>query len=151
MKSLAERHKDRAQRKVDNATESTAGDTGGGVGAAVLAAVDAQEKIAGLTDAQKAEVHEILKGHSDGFEAAEAPYDMAGIGVPNAAVMPAGKFNELSASDAQEGKLPEASFDPENGNLNGQAIEQAGNGWGTEATEAKSGKKKAAEAEAEKA
>ncbi|MGL4641203.1 MAG: hypothetical protein ACRCVX_15945, partial [Shewanella sp.] len=52
--------------------------------------------------------------------------------VVNPLVTPGAVAAELAATDAQQGKLPEASFDPAQGNQNGQAIEAAasGNGWG---------------------
>lgn len=69
MKSLAERHADRAQRKVDNATESTAGNVRGVIGHAASAVIAANEAIGKLTDAERAELETALEVRGfNGFE-----------------------------------------------------------------------------------
>ncbi len=152
MKSLAKRHAERAQRKVDNAVESSLA-PGGGVGHAATAIAAANAAIAALSPEQREELKAVVE--SDGFaDVVESidPSAMAGIGVVNPLVAPAGMAAELAATDAQQGKLPEASFDPAQGNQNGQAVEAAasGNGWGKGAeADAKEGDGKKAPAKPE--
>ena len=153
MKSLAERHAARAQRKVDNAVESSLA-PGGGIGHAATAIASANAAVAALSDEQREELKAVIE--SDGFNSVVNDIDpaaMAGIGVVNPLVTPAGTAAELAATDAQQGKLPEASFDPAQGNINGQAVEAAsgaGNGWGKDGqADAKDeGKKSGAKTEA---
>lgn len=137
MKSLADRHADRSQRIVDNATESTAGNVRGVIGHAATAIIAANEAVGKLTEDEQAELKTALEGRGfDGFKSAgeaEADVSLAGIGVVNPLTASAGMQRTLADTPAQNGERPEASFDPAQGNLNGQAIEAAGgagNGWG---------------------
>lgn len=152
MKSLAERHAERAQRKVDNAVESSLA-PGGAIGHAATAIAVANAAVNSLSPEQREELKTVIE--SDGFADVVDNIDpaaMAGIGVVNPLVAPAGMAAELAATDAQQGKLPEASFDPAQGNQNGLAVEQAGNGngWGKGAeADAKEGDGKKAPAKTE--
>lgn len=153
MKSLAERHVDRAQRIVNNETESTAGDVRGVIGNAAGAIIAANEAVSKLTAEEKDELRTALEGR--GFDSLEASGDepevsLAGIGVVNPLTAGGRKFLEVAETPIQAGERPNAEFDPAEGNLNGQAIEKAGNGWG-DAYAATATEKKAEAPKAEKA
>jgi len=136
MKSLADRHADRAQRKADNLAESSAPTTTGNVGNAANLIVQAQEAFGALNEKQRDELKAVMTGDiGDGFrsiaEDDTGALKMAGIGVINPLVTPAGEFNKAAGEGVQAtGELPVASFDPKNGNINGQAVAAAGNGAG---------------------
>lgn len=135
MKSLAERHADRAQRKADNAVESDLNGSTGGLGNAMTAIDAANAAVRALTPDQRNELREIVGEAIDEGDFAEDGFAQAGIGVVNPLMTGAGTFNDLANTAAQNGELPAPSFDPANGNINGQAIEEqagngAGNGWG---------------------
>lgn len=139
MKSLAERHADRAQRKADNAVESDLNGSTGGLGLALVAIDAANDAIRSLTPEQREELHAIAgeamaEAADSGFE--PDGFEMAGIGVVNPLVTATGQYNDLANTAAQNGELPAPSFDPENGNISGQSIESqtgngGGNGWGS--------------------
>lgn len=143
MKSLEERQRERAQRKADNLADSNNA-SNGGVGAAMAAVANANEALRGLTEEQRDEVRERMAEGIDDFNAGDDYADMSGIGVINPNVLNAEARERLAASDVQQGNMPDASFDPEKGNLNGQAIEKATNGWGEGEEKAKAKPKAAA-------
>lgn len=138
MKSLEDRHIDRAQRKVDNATESTAGNVSGGVGHAVNLMRELGEAVLALTPAQREEVEVAGRGVRDEFERrmneGETDYlgKYAGIGVVNPLIVPA---TEVPAPVNPADFTSQAGNGA--GNLNGIAVEAAGTpegaaaaGWG---------------------
>lgn len=141
MKSLAERHAERAQRKVDNAVESEVNGKTGNIGHAVTAALAAHDAFAVLSDEQKAEVAPIMQQHMADLEKSGQPtFEMAGIGVVNPLTTSGREYLDAASAPGQSGEMPEPSFDPAQGNINGQALEQAGNGsggngWGSDAAE----------------
>lgn len=124
MKSLAERHEARAQRIVSNGTELDA-TTSGSLGTVIAAYGDFATAYATLTDEEKDQVKETFKdidgsfGSSDSLS--EAPdgsrRTMAGIGVVNTQVVPAGV------------DLPKA------GNGGGTKVDSV-DGWGANASPA---------------
>ncbi|CAB4131767.1 hypothetical protein UFOVP131_38 [uncultured Caudovirales phage] len=152
MKSLAERHADRAQRKADGLAFSP--NTKGDVGLAALRIGEAKTAIAALTPEQRSELEGLMA--EDGFSDAAVygdAYDArgslktAGIGVTNTLVAPvafaqetertAGPLGGMDGNGdgfasggegAGWGTLPEPSFDPANGNANGQAVADAAAG-----------------------
>jgi hypothetical protein len=142
MKSLAERHIDRAQRKVDNAVHSTQ-PSNGDVGLAAMRIAEAQAAIGALTPAQRDELKGMMPedGFSDSTAEADAnAYDpngnlkTAGIGVVNPLVAPvAAAMAVEGAQSAGEplggqsgnggwGEPPAPSFTPAEGNQNGIAV-----------------------------
>ena len=145
MKSLADRHAERAQRKADNMAESTLVNTGtnGNVGRVANMIADTTAALRGLSEAERDELKAAM---GEGFDADADGYrsiaeddtgglSMAGIGVPNPFVTPPAAFMDAAHQGASNGELPAASFDPTQGNLNGQAVDAAGTpasaGWGT--------------------
>jgi len=133
MKSLAERHAERAQRKADNAAFSNNGESKGNLGLAMVRMNEAQEAFANLTDEEREE----LKASFDGFESSDDAtnlYDAtgslksAGVGVVNPLIVPAAAMIGTDAADAGVaadgwGTLPEPNATPEQGNQNGAALE----------------------------
>jgi hypothetical protein len=155
MKSLAERHTDRAQRLVDNATELT-GTTSGSVASAEAAFRAAHEARARLTPEEQARLDEALDGVEDDFDnrsLAEAPdgsgRTMAGVGVINTEVVPAAVLAKAPAGngsgskgDAGWGTPPVTEAAPKagtkvDGNLNGAALADQGAGGGKAADASK--------------
>lgn len=156
MKSLAERHEDRAKRKFENAAESTHGDAGGNIANAAYLMEKAQEAFAGLTEEQRAELRAAYEGSDmslDNRSLAEddsGNFKYAGIGVVNPLVVPPSDYpaqvslSEIAARAGNGGGWV--------GNANGRAIDDAlaqagassgtdtdsgvsevqGNGWGGE-------------------
>ncbi len=160
MQNLALRHKDRAQRIANNRSDNSNTFNNGSlsVGTAAIAYRDFAAIASRLPEDQRGEFEEARKAIDDEFvngyrSLAEAPDGsgdtMAGIGVVNAAVVPAAI---LASSDDGKGAsstndpawtdkpvtasgLPESEIDPAGGNVNGLALSnqlgEAG-GWGTE-------------------
>jgi hypothetical protein len=142
MKSLAERHADRAQRKADNAAESTTG-AYGGVSAAMALFGDFVDLTSNLTIAQRDELKEAMKTAypNDPFggdptngrsiaEGEDGGLALAGIGAVNGAIVPGAKLAEVRAGEGQTGELPASNIDPAEGNASGQAMAAATEGWG---------------------
>ncbi len=146
MKSLAERHIARAQRKADNKAESTNSGYGGNVGSAAVAIVTVQDAFAALSDEQREELKATF-GESDGFMSVKADaygdaFDgegslrNAGIGVVNPLVAPVMAATAIErASDgfgaggdaSGWGKAAESTI--ANGeNAGGKALEEQGGG-----------------------
>ncbi len=92
MKSLAERHLDRAQRKADNAAEFRGG-TVPDIGAAVIAGRQFADLIEALPEAERDEVKTALADYDPAAARSIAEDEngntMAGIGVVNTKVVPA--------------------------------------------------------------
>lgn len=160
MQSLANRHEDRAQRIANNRTEANSGFNNGSmsVGTAAIAYRDFAAIASRLPEDQRAEFDEARRAIDDEFvngyrSLAESPDGsgdtMAGIGVVNAAVVPAamlatsddGKGASVGSDPAwgdkpvTMGGLPESQIDPKGGNVNGLALsDQLGDagGWGTQ-------------------
>lgn len=123
MKSLAERHADRAKRIVANGSE-TAGLTANSVGTAALNFRTFIESTRGFSEDEMAELKEAIaeiEAEGNVLSLAEAPdgsgRTMAGIGVVNTKVVPAGV-------DA-----------PEAGNGGGTSLDNV-DGWGASASPA---------------
>ena len=163
MQSLAKRHEDRARRLAINSSESIGGPVLS-VGSVALAYEAYATLRAGLGSDERliAELDEAIVGIDEniagGYRSlAEHPdgsgRTMAGIGVVNPLVVPAavlavsdgeGKGHNVNNDAAwgdtpppTAGGTPEVDFDPEQGNINGQALtEQLGDpsGWGTPGT-----------------
>lgn len=145
MKSLAERHADRAQRKADNAAESQdASNYAGGLGNAANLIMAAQEAFGNLTPDQREELQSSMTGGDvgDGFrsiaeEGNDAPgLALAGIGTVDTRVTPLRTAFDAVTNASGAGELPAPSFDPAKGNLNGAAVDAAGTpanagGWGS--------------------
>lgn len=144
MKSLAERHEDRAQRLADNRAESGLVNTGsnGNLGRVANMIAETTSALRGLSESERAELENTMRDvsiGSDGFQSAAMDDDgnlaLAGIGAVNTGLVPPDRARELGNTAAANGQLPEPSFDPAKGNLNGAAIEAAGSpaggGWGT--------------------
>lgn len=145
MKSLAERHADRAARKLENASDSTAGNISGRMANAANLMEQAQTAYAGLSEAEKRELQEAYAGADpvDGFKSLAEDdagnFKYAGIGVVNPLVVPAAdqpapvSLSEVEARAGNGGGL--------DGNVNGRAVEaatagaaapaSASSGWGT--------------------
>lgn len=135
MKSLSERHADRASRKAENAAESTAGNVSGRVANAANLMERAQVAFAGLSDDERRELQEAYSGADpvDGFKSLaeddEGNYKYAGIGVVNPLVVPAAEqpapvsLSEVEARAGNGGGWGD-------GNANGRAVEAAASGWG---------------------
>jgi hypothetical protein len=142
MKSLAERHADRAQRKVDNAVFSIQ-PSGGDIGMAAFRISEAQAAIAALTPEQRDELKELMP--EDGFSDASAEADAsaydaagnlktAGIGVVNPLVAPVAAAMAVEGAQSADtplggqtgnggwGTPPEPSLTPADGNQNGAAV-----------------------------
>jgi hypothetical protein len=149
MKSLAERHIERAQRKADNAAESPDLGIGGNVGAASIAIATAQEAFAGLTDEQKGELVEAMGSDADGFasnlpDAYGGAFDSngnlrtAGIGVVNPLIAPVtaaerveGEAGTAGAGSALGwGKAAESDLSGTGDNMNGKVLDEVAGGEG---------------------
>lgn len=129
MKSLAERHADRAQRKADNAEFSTQGDFKGGVGRAANLIHETNAALAALTEDQRNALREEFDKNGDGFaDALDDIYDAtgnlkaAGIGVINPLVVPAEAQDGNGGIAEGWGKLPDPSVTADQGNQNGAAL-----------------------------
>jgi hypothetical protein len=145
MKPLSERHADRAQRKADNAAESahSGNNLNDGIGNAARLIGEATLAINALAPEQRERLMDRMKGgdidSNGGFrsiaEDDAGKLKMAGIGVIDPAVTPAGEYHAAGQDGVQAaGKLPTASYDPTKGNLNGAAVEAAGGGGGAPTT-----------------
>lgn len=154
MKSLAERHQDRAQRIADNETEFTGGTTGsiGTVTGLYRDMVAAYNRLDDKEKAQFDDTRENLDMELEGERSlAEAPdgsgRSMAGIGVVNTKVVPAAVFaaEQGNGGGTEAGGwtgetapgwgetppatvdgLPAPSFDPARGNIAGQSLADQG-------------------------
>lgn len=150
MKPLDERHADRAQRKANNMAESTLVAVGGkaDLGRVANMMTEAMDAFRALSEDERAELKGMLGEDfgADGgantrslAEGEDGGLSLAGIGTINHEVVPLETALKASGSEALTGKLPDASFDPANGNINGQAVEAAGataatmQGWGNQA------------------
>lgn len=134
MKSLMERHVDRAQRKADNLAESGNLNATNGVGAALIAISAAKDAVSSLPPEARERLMDTMNG-DDGFsnvpDNSLAGLSMAGIGVLNPLVVPAEALQEAAGNGASNGELPLPRFDPAEGNLNGAAVADAGTGAGS--------------------
>ncbi len=151
MKSLAERHIDRAQRKADNAAFSTQNVAADGVGLAAIRIAEAQAAFAVLTPEQRDELKAVMpqSGYEDSVAEADAnAYDAqgnlrsAGIGVVNPLVAPvsaAMAADGFSVADKPEGAYsgnggwgepPAPTVDPTEGNAAGVALDAQTGGQG---------------------
>lgn len=161
MQTLAKRHEDRARRLAINSSEAVGGPVLS-VGTVALAYSNYAELRAGLANDERliGELDAAIEGIDAELAVgrrslAEAPdgsgRTMAGIGVVNTKVVPASVLatDEAGGSErahtkdaawgetapATAGGVPEVDFDPDKGNINGQALtEQLGDasGWGTQ-------------------
>lgn len=131
MKSLAERHEDRAKRKFENAAESTAGNISGRVANAGNLMEQAQAAYAGLTEAERDELRDAYAGADpvDGFKSLaeddSGNFKYAGIGIVNPLVVPSADAPapvDLSELEARAGNGGGGWGD---GNANGRAIDAA--------------------------
>ncbi len=133
MKSLAERHLDRAQRKADNAAEFRGG-TVPDIGAAVIAGRQFADLIEALPEAERAEVKLALADYNpaDARSIAEDENGntMAGIGVVNTKVVPAmAEGGNGGGSAGGWTDIPESTLgDPNGPNANGAALDAQGAG-----------------------
>jgi len=129
MLALAERHKDRAKRIAENRTErdnfpvATAA-------AAIIAARQAADLIAGLDEEGRAEFEEAMKGYDPTTSHSLAENDkgetMAGIGVINTKVVPASAEGGNGGGSAPGWTdIPETP-DLGGSNINGAALEAQG-------------------------
>jgi hypothetical protein len=154
MKSLAERHADRAARIVANGSE-TGGTPAASIGTVALMFSDFYTARAKLNEDDKAELDASLKTISEEIDAgttslAEAPdgsgRTMAGVGVINTKVVPAG----VDAPEAGNGggtdvgsvdgwganASPAATVKTSDTNLGGDALQEQGAGADTKAAKA---------------
>lgn len=131
MKSLAERHEDRAKRKFENAAESTAGNISGRVANAANLMESAQVAYAGLTESEREELRAAYEGVDpvDGFKSLaeddSGNFKYAGIGIVNPLIVPAADAPapvDLSELQARAGNGGGGWGD---GNANGRAVEGA--------------------------
>ena len=133
MKSLAERHADRAQRKADNAAFSTASAVGGNLGLAMVRMTEAQVAFGNLSEDEK---EELKASFADGFDNAGDETNLydgagslkhAGIGEVNPLIVPpaaqTGDNIGGGVADNGWGELPEANAGPEQGSADGVALE----------------------------
>jgi hypothetical protein len=147
MKSLAERHEDRAKRIVANGSE-TSGNTAGSTGTAAVHYRTFVESMRGLSEDQRKELEGDLQSIKDevengSYSLAEAPdgsgRTMAGIGVINTKVVPAGVDvpeagngggTEAGKVDGWGANASPAAYvkTTEGSNLAGQALEDQGAG-----------------------
>lgn len=159
MKSLAERHADRAQRKADNASERT-GFTTNTAAEAIILAQNVADIVSGLDEVALAEFKTAMQDYdptsSRSISEDEDGNSMAGIGVVNTKVVPAAAEGGNGGGTGGWVQQPEPT-DFGGGNINGAALEaQTGDtsgSWGGEAkTDTKAdAKTKAADAAAAKA
>lgn len=131
MKSLAERHLDRAARKVENAAESTAGNISGRMANAANLMEQAQAAYAGLSEDERRELQEAYAGVDpvDGFKSLAEDdagnFKYAGIGVVNPLVVPAAEQPAPVSLSEVEARAGNGGGGWE-GNANGRAVEAAG-------------------------
>ena len=143
MKSLADRHAERAQRKADNLAEASRdGLPNNDLGAARNAIASARDAMAGLSDEQRKlvtdEFNEDLASDSRSLaEDENGNIAQAGIGVVNLDYVPADRAAEAGANADLGWNLPNPSFDPKDGNLNGAAVEKGAPSTPETAAEAK--------------
>lgn len=146
MKSLAERHEDRAARKFENASESTAGNISGRVGNAATLMEQAQAAYAGLNENERAELRDAYAGFdpADGFrslaEDDNGNFKYAGIGVVNPLIVPAADQPAPVSLSELEARAGNGAGGWGDGNVNGRAVDAAasgqpatapaGDGWG---------------------
>lgn len=147
MKSLAERHAERAERKFENAAESTAGNISGRVGNAATLMGQAQAAYASLTEDERAELHDAYAGFDpvDGFKSLaeddNGNFKYAGIGVVNPLIVPAADQPAPVSLSELEARAGNGAGGWGDGNANGRAVDAAaggqpatapaGDGWGT--------------------
>lgn len=131
MKSLAERHEDRANRKFENAAESTAGNVSGRVANAANLMEQAQAAFAGLTESERAELRDAYEGVDpvDGFrslaEDDSGNFKYAGIGIVNPLVVPAADAPAPVSLSELEARAGNGGGGWGEGNANGRAIDAA--------------------------
>lgn len=131
MKSLAERHEDRANRKFENAAESTAGNVSGRVANAANLMEQAQAAFAGLTEGERAELRDAYAGADpvDGFrslaEDDSGNFKYAGIGIVNPLVVPAADAPAPVSLSELEARAGNGGGGWGEGNANGRAIDAA--------------------------
>jgi hypothetical protein len=131
MKSLADRHAERAQRKADNLAEASRdglNKVAGDVGAALSAVAVARDAMAGLSDENRKLVADAFAEElsSDSRSLADdenGEIAQAGIGVVNTDYVPIERAQEAGVNADLGWSLPNPSFDPKAGNLNGAAVE----------------------------
>ena len=131
MKSLADRHAERAQRKADNLAEATRegiNSNASNLGNAMAAVATARDSMAGLSDEDRKRVSDAFGEDlaSDSRSLAEdenGNIAQAGIGVVNLDVVPADRAAEAGVNADLGWSLPNPSFDPAKGNLNGAAVD----------------------------
>lgn len=154
MKPLAERHEDRARRIVANASE-VGGNSASSVGTSATLYRQFLESTVRLSESERGELdaqcrnitEEVMAG---GFSLAEAPdgsgRTMAGIGVVNTKVVPAGTAIPEAGNGGGTGlksvdgwganEAPAAMVAGSNTNLGGQALQDQGAGSDLKAAEA---------------
>ncbi len=131
MKSLAERHADRAERKFENAAESTAGNISGRMANAANLMESAQVAYAGLTEDEKTELRAAYEGGDpvDGFKSLaeddSGNFKYAGIGVVNPLVVPAAEQPAPVSLSELEARAGNGGGGWGDGNANGRAVEAA--------------------------
>jgi hypothetical protein len=131
MKSLAERHEDRANRKFENAAESTAGNISGRVANAGNLMEQAQTAYAGLSEAERAELRDAYAGADpvDGFrslaEDDSGNFKYAGIGIVNPLVVPAADAPAPVSLSELEARAGNGGGGWGDGNANGRAVDAA--------------------------
>ena len=133
MKSLVERHADRAQRKADNAAEFTGG-TVPDIGAAIVAMTTGLDLLSSLSEDDQAKVKAALSDYDPtaarSIAEDENGNSMAGIGVVNTNVVPAmaeggnGGGTTGGWVDAPVSELGQ----PDGPNANGAALDAQGAG-----------------------
>ena len=131
MKSLADRHAERAQRKADNLAEASRDGytkAAGDLGAAMAAVANARDAMAGLSDENRKLVSEAFAEDiaSDSRSLADdenGEIAQAGIGVVNTDYVPIERAAEAGVNADLGWSLPNPSFDPKAGNINGAAVE----------------------------
>lgn len=131
MKSLAERHEDRANRKFENAAESTAGNISGRVGQAATLMEQAQAAYAGLTESEREELHAAYAGvdPTDGFKSLaeddNGNFKYAGIGIVNPLMVPPADQPAPVSLSELEARAGNGGGGWGDGNANGRAVDAA--------------------------
>lgn len=129
MKSLAERHTDRAQRKADNASEFTGGATSN-LGAAISAAQDAHNLYEGLSSDHKSEFDKIMADFEPSNARSIAEDDngntMAGIGVINTDIVPAKAEGGNGGGTGGWFDVPVVAPVTDGSNVSGRSLEEQG-------------------------
>lgn len=137
MKSLAERHEDRANRKFENAAESTAGNISGRVAHAGNLMEQAQAAYSALTEDEREELRNAYAGADpvDGFrslaEDDSGNFKYAGIGVVNPLVVPAADQPAPVSLSELEARAGNGGGGWGDGNANGRAVDAAAASGGT--------------------